>query len=110
MDTHEIVPDVIDTVPKSELRVEFGNHSLNLGNLLTIEQVRHPPTKISWEFNPNKYYTLCFTGKANVKLHLNSRFMTFHGYSELALYYQLSLIQKLKKKYYLYLVICKRSI
>jgi hypothetical protein len=62
MDTHKLVPDVVDTVPKAKLSVEFGASRLDLGNVLTIEQVKDRPTKVSWNFDPAKRYVLCFTG------------------------------------------------
>ncbi|CAG7834436.1 unnamed protein product [Allacma fusca] len=61
MEKHQIVPDVVDTVPKSVLTVRFGEKELNLGNYLTIEDVSEKPTLVSWNADESKLYTLCFT-------------------------------------------------
>jgi hypothetical protein len=61
MEKHQIVPDVVDTVPKTLLTVLFGEKEVNLGNYLTIEEVSEKPTVISWGAREDKFYTLCFT-------------------------------------------------
>jgi len=62
MEENGLIPDVIDTVPKSVLMVKFGGASnVNLGNLMTIKEVSEVPTVISWNADPKKLYTLCFT-------------------------------------------------
>jgi len=60
MEANKVVPDVIDTVPKQKVEVRYGSHEVNLGNVLTPTQVRDIP-KVSWEADPNKFYTLIMT-------------------------------------------------
>jgi len=60
MEKEKVVPDVIDTVPKSKLTVQYGSLSVDLGNIMTPNNVKHPPT-VTWIFDFNKYYLLCMT-------------------------------------------------
>lgn len=60
MESFRVVPDVFDSAPSQLLQVEYGGLSVNLGNELRPSQVTDEPTKISWDANPNKFYTLVF--------------------------------------------------
>lgn len=60
MESFRVVPDVFDKVPGQVVQIEYGNLSVNLGNPLKPSQVTGEPTKISWEADPNKLYTLVF--------------------------------------------------
>jgi len=60
MEKEQVIPDVIDQVPKSVLSVQYGDLKVNLGNELTPTQVKNPP-KISWDADSNKFYVLCMT-------------------------------------------------
>jgi len=61
MAKEQIVPDVIDQVPKSVLSIQYGDLKVNLGNELTPTQVKNPPN-FSWEgADPKKFYVLCMT-------------------------------------------------
>ena len=83
MEEHEVVNDVIDTVPPHEVEVKieevklirtliivflnFGkvNYSsgavVKLGNELTPTQVKDPPIQVKWPTQSGAYYTLCMT-------------------------------------------------
>ncbi|ODM89616.1 Phosphatidylethanolamine-binding protein 1 [Orchesella cincta] len=60
MEKEQIVPEVIDTAPKSVLNVTYGKLEVKLGNSLTPTQVKSPPT-ITWNADPKKLYLLCMT-------------------------------------------------
>jgi len=60
MEKEKIVPEVVDTVPKSVLDVKYGALSVDLGNVLTPTQVQKPPT-VNWNGDPDKLYVLCMT-------------------------------------------------
>jgi hypothetical protein len=65
----ELVPDVLNSAPSRVLGVQFeGAVEVNLGNTLTIKDVCKEPKSISWDYDPEKFYTLCFTG-LNLKNH-----------------------------------------
>ena len=57
-----VVKDVIDNIPRGALDAKYGSHAVNFGNVLTPTQVKDPP-QVSWEADPNKFYTLIMTGK-----------------------------------------------
>lgn len=60
-ESEQIVPDVIDVVPKSILNVTYENDvEVNLGNLLTPTQVQKVPN-ITWDADPDKFYGLTMT-------------------------------------------------
>lgn len=60
MEKHQVVPDVIKTVPKEILEVKYGTEKVDLGNVLTPTKVKNPPT-VSWNAEPDAFYTLCMT-------------------------------------------------
>ncbi|CAL8143639.1 unnamed protein product [Orchesella dallaii] len=56
----EVVPDVLDAVPKAVLGLKYGTIEVKLGNMLTPTQVKTPPT-VTWNADSNKFYLLCMT-------------------------------------------------
>lgn len=60
MNAFRVVPDVFSKVSNRILQIEYGSLSVNLGNHLKPSQVAVEPTKISWDADPNKLYTLVF--------------------------------------------------
>lgn len=59
--THGVVPDVIDEVPPSVLKVAYPSKAnVDLGNVLTPTLVKDEPT-VTWDADPNALYTLCKT-------------------------------------------------
>ncbi|XP_017765216.1 PREDICTED: protein D2-like isoform X1 [Eufriesea mexicana] len=61
LQTHGVVPDVIDKVPQDVLQVTYGNEiSVDIGKVLTPTQVKDKPT-VTWNADANAYYTLCMT-------------------------------------------------
>jgi len=57
---NQIIPDVIDVVPMSLLKVTYpSGASVDLGKELTPNQVKDLP-KLEWEANDNDFYTLLF--------------------------------------------------
>jgi hypothetical protein len=62
MEHHQVLPDVINTLPKEELSVSYGSNGVKLGNVLTPTQVQNPPT-VTWAADPNKVYVLCMIGR-----------------------------------------------
>lgn len=62
LQTHGVVPDVIDKVSDNVLSVAYPNNlSVEIGKVLTPTQVKEPPT-VSWTGDANTFYTLCMTG------------------------------------------------
>lgn len=60
--THEVVPDVIDSVPANVLQVTYANNiKVELGNELKPRQVKDKPT-VAWDPEAGAFYTLCMTG------------------------------------------------
>ena len=61
LQTHGVVPDVIDKVPPSVLSVTYPNNIIvEIGKVLTPTQVKDPPT-VTWTAESNVLYTLCMT-------------------------------------------------
>ncbi|XP_076759629.1 protein D2 isoform X2 [Xylocopa sonorina] len=61
LQTHGVVPDVIDNVPQNVLSVTYPNQlSVDIGKVLTPTQVKDPPT-VTWNGDANTFYTLCMT-------------------------------------------------
>ncbi|XP_014291689.1 protein D3 [Halyomorpha halys] len=60
MEKHQVVPDVLPTVPSSVLSVNYPDHKVDLGNELTPTIVKDEPT-VTWDADPNSFYTLCMT-------------------------------------------------
>ncbi|KAH0555161.1 protein D2-like isoform X2 [Cotesia glomerata] len=59
--THEVLPDVIKTLPSSILQVTYANNvTVDLGNELTPTKVKDPPT-VHWDADSGSFYTLCMT-------------------------------------------------
>jgi len=56
------LPNLVDTAPKSELSVKYGELTVKLGNVLTPTQVKNPPA-VQWSGDSSKFYVLCMTGK-----------------------------------------------
>lgn len=56
-----MVPDVLDTVPKDVLEVEWKSGvKAEMGNTLTPTNVKNPP-KVRWQAEEGALYTLCMT-------------------------------------------------
>uniref|UniRef100_A0A6B0UY14 Putative phosphatidylethanolamine-binding protein 1 n=1 Tax=Ixodes ricinus TaxID=34613 RepID=A0A6B0UY14_IXORI len=60
MEAHQVVPDVIDTVPPGVVQVSYDTAVVDMGNTLTPTQVQRQPN-VSYPADPNKLYTLCMT-------------------------------------------------
>jgi len=61
METHKVVPDVIDVVPANIIQVKYDSGvEANLGNELTPTQVQNKPT-IHFEGESGSLYTFCLT-------------------------------------------------
>lgn len=68
LQTHGVVPDVIDKVPENVLKVTYPNQiSVEIGKVLTPTQVKDKPN-VTWSGDTNTYYTLCMTGKSSISL------------------------------------------
>lgn len=62
LQTHGVVPDVIDKVPQNVLQVTYPNNlAIEIGKVLTPTQVKDPPS-IKWDGDASAFYTLCMTG------------------------------------------------
>ncbi|XP_057367341.1 protein D3-like isoform X2 [Daphnia carinata] len=58
--SHGVVPDVIDVVPPYPVHVSYGNGvDVDQGNELTPTQVQNEPLKVEWSANNQTNYTLC---------------------------------------------------
>ncbi|KAK1122563.1 Phosphatidylethanolamine-binding protein 1 [Melipona bicolor] len=61
LQTHGVVPDVIDKVPTNVLQVTYPNNlAVEIGKVLTPTQVKDPPT-VKWDGDANTFYALCMT-------------------------------------------------
>ncbi|KAK0161232.1 hypothetical protein PV327_009726 [Microctonus hyperodae] len=61
LQSHEVIPDVIDKVPQSILNVTYGNNlKVEIGKELTPTQVKDKP-QVQWDADADAYYTLCMT-------------------------------------------------
>ncbi|CAG2116829.1 unnamed protein product [Medioppia subpectinata] len=61
MDKHNVVPGVIDTVPKNIIKVHYPSGvDVNVGNELTPLSVKDEPT-VQWPTEKGVYYTLVMT-------------------------------------------------
>ncbi|XP_049829053.1 phosphatidylethanolamine-binding protein 1-like [Schistocerca gregaria] len=60
MDEHQVVPDVVDKSPSSDLEVSYGVSKVNLGNELTPTQVKDMPN-VTRNAEEGAFYTLCVT-------------------------------------------------
>ncbi|KAL3243453.1 hypothetical protein MRX96_020520 [Rhipicephalus microplus] len=60
MESNQVVPDVIDTVPQNNVEVTYNGQKVNMGNVLTPTQVQCPP-KVSYPTEDGALYTLCMT-------------------------------------------------
>lgn len=62
LQTHGVVPDVIDKVPQNVLQVTYPNNlAIEIGKVLTPTQVKDPPS-VKWDGDASVFYTLCMTG------------------------------------------------
>lgn len=62
LQTHGVVPDVIERVPRSTLKVTYPNDiSIDIGKVLTPTQVKDQPS-VTWDADANSFYSLCMTG------------------------------------------------
>lgn len=58
---NEIIPDVIDSIPESQLKVSFpSGNEVKLGNILTPTQVKDEPL-VEWVPEEDEFYTLLLT-------------------------------------------------
>ena len=58
---NEIIPDVIDSIPESKLKVKFpSGKKVKLGNTLTPTEVKDEPL-VEWESEKDAFYTLLLT-------------------------------------------------
>lgn len=53
----QISPDIIKTVPSEQLKVNYGNKAVQLGNQFKLSEVAEIP-KIEWLADKNSLYTL----------------------------------------------------
>ncbi|XP_011160620.1 protein D2 isoform X2 [Solenopsis invicta] len=61
LQTHGVIPDVVDKVPASVLNVTYPNNlAVEIGKVLTPTQVKNQPT-VQWNAETNSFYTLCMT-------------------------------------------------
>ncbi|XP_014482061.1 PREDICTED: protein D2-like isoform X2 [Dinoponera quadriceps] len=61
LQTHEVVPDVVDKVPADVLNVTYPNNLVvEIGKVLTPTQVKNQP-EVQWSGEADVYYTLCMT-------------------------------------------------
>ncbi|XP_071633584.1 protein D2 isoform X1 [Temnothorax longispinosus] len=61
LQTHEVIPDVVDKVPASVLNVTYPNNlAVEIGKVLTPTLVKDQPT-VQWDGEANAFYTLCMT-------------------------------------------------
>ena len=59
MEAHQIVPDIVDTVPPNVTTVTYQDDiQVQLGNELTPAQVKHQPVSLQWNSEPDTLYTL----------------------------------------------------
>lgn len=62
MEAHQVVTEVIDSVPESVATIRYGpDLVVNLGNELTPTQVQNQPDLIVWKTEPNVLYTVLMT-------------------------------------------------
>lgn len=60
MEKNEVVPDVIEKLPESTLKVKYGSLQCSAGDTLKPAQVKNPP-EVDWAADTNALYTLCMT-------------------------------------------------
>ncbi|XP_058803992.1 protein D2-like [Phymastichus coffea] len=59
--THEVIPDVIDTIPSAVVKVSYpSGATVDIGKELTPTQVKDQPT-VEWDADDSSFYTLCMT-------------------------------------------------
>uniref|UniRef100_A0ABD2WLP7 Phosphatidylethanolamine-binding protein n=1 Tax=Trichogramma kaykai TaxID=54128 RepID=A0ABD2WLP7_9HYME len=59
--THEVIPDVVDTVPAAVAKVSYPSGiNVEIGKELTPTQVKDQPT-VDWNADDSSFYTLCMT-------------------------------------------------
>ena len=78
LSTNGIVPDVIDTVPPEALNVNFEAGPVEMGNIFKISEVA-PVPNITYDADPNKFYTLVHVGKCCLLID-NKSACTMHSY------------------------------
>lgn len=61
LQTHGVIPDVVNETPAHVLNVTYGKNVVEIGKVLTPTDVKDQPT-VTWQAEPDKYYTLCMTG------------------------------------------------
>jgi len=54
----EIVPDVIDAPPVALLNIEYRGSNVKPGDTLTVPETKDAPSKVQWDADPAKKYTL----------------------------------------------------
>ncbi|XP_011352257.1 protein D2 isoform X3 [Ooceraea biroi] len=61
LETHGVVPDVIEKAPSALLNVSYPNNiKVEIGKVLTPTLVKDQPT-VQWDAEANALYTLCMT-------------------------------------------------
>ncbi|XP_015610252.1 protein D2 isoform X2 [Cephus cinctus] len=61
LQTHGVIPDVVDTVPPSFAKVVYPNNlTIEIGKEYTPTQVKDQPS-VSWDAEAGSFYTLCMT-------------------------------------------------
>jgi len=62
MEEHNVIPDVIDSVPINVIEIKYPSKAeVKLGNELTPTQVKDLPSVIKWATEENALYTICMT-------------------------------------------------
>lgn len=61
MEAHQVVPDVLDSVPKNVAVVKYPRGEMKLGNELTPTDVQNVPIEVQWPTQPDALYTVIFS-------------------------------------------------
>ena len=63
--TNGIVPDVMDQVPSKALNISFEAGPVDMGNVFKLAETT-PVPNVTYEADPDKFYTLVHVGKSVV--------------------------------------------
>ncbi|KAK3871342.1 hypothetical protein Pcinc_023507 [Petrolisthes cinctipes] len=61
MEKHQVVPDVIPTVPSAVVKVVLSGVEIDQGTIITPTETEFPPTELSWPCEDGALYTVCMT-------------------------------------------------